>query len=125
MLLEDQELATKELNESIKRYADAVVKVGLYHKRLFDEAEKMFPYFVKYAKAEQHQQARLSSMMDNFYHEVLGMTCDARDKSVRMSLTRRFKKLLKKHVVDDPKYQVKLDGFLTQETFRQDIVSHP
>jgi hypothetical protein len=125
MLLEDQEFPTRELNESIKRYADAMVKAGSYHKRLFDEAEKMFPYFVKYAKAEQQEQTSLSSIMDNFYFEVLGLSCNAQDKSVRVSLTRRFKKLLKKRVVDDPKYQVKLDGFLTQDTFRQDVGPHP
>jgi hypothetical protein len=125
MLLEDQEFPTRELNESIKRYSDATVKVGSYHKRLFDEAEKMFPYFVKYAKAEQQQQTSLSSIMDNFYFEVLGLSCNAQDKPVRVSLTRRFKKLLKKHSVDDPKYQAKLDGFLTQDTFRQDVGSHP
>ncbi len=113
MLLENQELPTKELIESIKRYADAMVKVGYYHKRLFDEAEKMFPYFVKYAKAEQQEkQNSLPSIIDNFYFEVLGLSCDSQDKSVRTSLTRRFKKLLKKHVIDDPKYQIKLDEFL-------------
>jgi len=126
MLLEDLNFPIEELQESVKRYVDAKMKAESYYKRLHEEAEKMFPYFVKYARAEQQQkQTSLPSIIDNFYFEVLGLSCNAQDKSVRVSLTRRFKKLLKKHVVDDPKYQAKLDGFLTQDTFRQDVGSHP
>jgi len=126
MLLEDHDFPIKELHESVKRYTDAKMKTESYHKRLYEEADNMFPYFVKYAKAEQQEkQTNLPSIIDNFYSEVLGLSCDSQDKTVRASLTRRFKKLLKKHVVDDPKYQAKLDGFLTQDTFRQDVGSHP
>jgi len=106
-------LPSKELHESIKRYADAKLKADSYQKKIYDEAENLFLYFVKYAKAEQQEkQNRLPSIIDNFYFEVLGLSCDSQDKSVRTSLTRRFKKLLKKHVIDDPKYQIKLDEFL-------------
>jgi hypothetical protein len=113
MQLEENDFPARELHESVKRYADAILKVESYHKRLFVEAENMFPYFVKYAKAEQQEkQTNLPSIIDTFYCEVLGMSCDCQDKSVRASLTRRFKKLLKSHVINDPKYQVKLEEFL-------------
>jgi hypothetical protein len=116
----------KELHESIKRYTDAKMKAESYNKRLYEEAEAMFPYFVKYAKAEQQEKQKdLPSIIDNFYFEVLGLSCDSQDKFVRSSLTRKFKRLLKKHVIDDPRYQKKLDGFLYHDAYRQSVVSHP
>lgn len=116
MQLEENDFPARELHESVKRYADAMLKAESYHRRLYEEAESMFPYFVKYAKAEQQEkQTNLPSIIDNFYFEVLGMSCDCQDKSVRASLTRRFKRLLKSHVVDDPKYQIKLDKFMDED----------
>ena len=116
MQLEENEFPSRELHESVKRYADAILKAESYHKRLYDEAAKMFPYFVKYAKAEQQEnQVNLTSIMDNFYCEVLGLSCDSQDKSVRASLTRRFKKLMRKYGSDDPKYQIKLDKFMDED----------
>lgn len=112
----DLDLPMKELNESLKRYVDAKFKGETYRKRQCEEAETMFPYFVKYAKAEQQEnQTSLPSIMDNFYCEVLGLSCDSQDKSVRASLTRRFKKLMRKYVSDDPKYQIKLDKFMDED----------
>lgn len=116
MQLEENKFPSRELHESVKRYADAILKAESYHKRLYEEAEKLFPYFVKYAKAErQEKQTNLPSIIDTFYSEVLGMSCDCQDKSVRASLTRRFKKLMRKYVSDDPRYQVKLDKFMMED----------
>ena len=116
----------KELRESIKRYTDAKIKAESYYKRLYEEAETIFPHFVRYAKAEQQdKQKDLPSIMDDFYFEVLGLSCDSQDKFVRSSLTRKFKRLLKKQVVDDPRYQKKLDGYLPHDIYRQSVVSHP
>lgn len=116
MQLEENGFPTRELHESIKRYADSMLKAESYHKRLYEEAENMFPYFVKFAKSEQQEkQSKLPLIIDTFYSEVLGMSCDCQDKSVRASLTRRFKKLLKSHVVDDPKYQIRLDKFMAED----------
>lgn len=113
MLLENLNFPIDELQDSVKRYVDAKMKTESYSKQLHEEAEKMFPYFVRYAKAEQQQnQTSLPSIIDNFYSDVLGLPCNAQDRFVRSSLTREFKKLLKKHVADDPRYQVKLDEFL-------------
>jgi len=105
-------LPIEELHESIKRYTEAKLKADSYQKRLYNEAENLFSYFIKYAKNEYNEKPSLSEIMDNFYFDILGMSCDSQDKSIRASLTRRFKKQMKKHIVDDPKYQVKLDEFL-------------
>jgi len=98
--------------ESLKNYSDAKVKADLYLKRLSGEAEVLFSHFIKYAKKENTiQPRRFSELIENFYYEVLNMECNGKDKVIRASLTRRFKKLMKKHIADDPKYQVKLDEF--------------
>jgi hypothetical protein len=116
MQLEEGGFPTRELHESVKRYSDAMLKAESYHRRLYDEAENLFPYFVKYAKAEQKEkQTNLPSIIDNFYYEVLGLSCDSSDKSIRSSLTRRFKKLMRKHVSDDPRYQIRLDKFINED----------
>jgi hypothetical protein len=112
----ETDLPLKEINESLKRYVDAKLKVETYRKRLYEEAEAMFPHFVKYVKAEQQEsQVSLPSIIDNFYYEVLGLSHDSQDKSVRASLTRRFKKLMRKYVSDDPRYQIKLDKFMNED----------
>lgn len=110
------DLPLKELDESLKRYVDAKLKVETYQKRLYEEAENMFPHFIKYARAEQEEkQTNLPSIMDNFYCEVLGLSCGPQDRLVRSSLTRRFKKLMKNHISYNPRYQKKLDGFMGEE----------
>lgn len=116
----------QELHESIKRYTDAKMKAESYNKKLYEEAEVMFPYLVKYAKAEQQEkQEGLPLIIDNFYFEILGLPCDSQDSFVRSSLTRKFKRLLKKHIIDDARYQKKLDGYLSHDAYRQSVVSHP
>jgi hypothetical protein len=110
---EDLGFPIRELKESIKRYTDAKSKADAYQKRLYEEAENLFLYFVKYAKTEHTEKpTSFPTIIDNFYLDILGMPCDSQDKSIRASLTRRFKKMMKKHIIDDPKYQAKLDTFM-------------
>jgi hypothetical protein len=126
MTFDEQNFPIKELQESIKRYTEIKLKTDLCQKTLHDEAENLFLYFVKYAKNEHNGKPNsFSALTDNFYLDVLGMSCDSQDKAVRASLTRRFKKLMKKHIIDDSKYQVKLDEFLLRSDYRQrEISSH-
>ena len=124
MYSDERNFPIGELHESIKRYTEIKLKTDLYQKRLHDEAENLFLYFVKYAKKEQNGKPNsFSALIDNFYLDVLGMSCDSQDKAVRASLTRRFKKLMKKRIIDDPKYQIKLDEFLLRSDYRQQEIS--
>ena len=119
MSSDEDNFPIEELHESIKRYTEIKLKNDLYQKRLRDEAENLFLYFVKYAKNGQNEKPNsFTELFDNFYLDILGMSCDSQDKAVRASLTRRFKKLMKKRIVDDPKYQVKLDEFLLRSNYR-------
>ena len=109
----NQETLSRAAHESLKNYADAKMKADLYLKRLSGETEVLFSHFIKYAREENTIQPRsFSELIENFYYEVLNMECNGKDKVIRASLTRRFKKLMKKHVINDPKYQISLDEYL-------------
>ena len=69
MLLEDHDFPIKELHESVKRYTDAKMKAESYHKRLYEEADNMFPYFVKYAKAEQQEKQTNQTCVKSLWRE--------------------------------------------------------
>lgn len=113
MFIEEDDFPIKELHESLKRYSDAKTKVGLYQERLWNEAENLFSYFVKYARKEQNEDTySFSRILGNFYSDILNMDCDSKDKGVRASLTKRFKKLLKRHNTEGSRYQIKLDEFM-------------
>jgi hypothetical protein len=85
----------------------------LYLKRLSDETEVLFSYFIKYAREENTTQPHsFSELVENFYYEILNMECSGKDKVIRASLTKRFKKLMKKHIIDDPRHQIRLDEYL-------------
>ena len=109
----NQETLSKGAHESLKNYADAKMKADLYLKRLSEETEVLFSQFIKYAKEENTTQPHgFSELVENFYYEILNMECSGKDKVIRASLTRRFKKLMKKHVIDDPRHQIRLDEYL-------------
>lgn len=113
MTSEEHNIPLKELRESLKRYSDAKMKAYLYRKRQCDEAENLFSHFIKYAKEERNKgDYNFSKIIDNFYYEILDMDYDSKDRAVRASLTKRFKAIMKKHIINDPKYQVKLDEFI-------------
>ena len=100
-------------HESLRNYTDAKMKADLYLKRLSDETEVLFSHFVKYAREENTAQSRsFSELIENFYYEILNMECNGEDKVIRASLTKRFKKLMKKHIVSDSKHQIRLDEYL-------------
>jgi hypothetical protein len=110
---QDNENFSRSAHESLMSYADAKVKADLYLKRLSDETEVLFSHFIKYAREENNRQAHgFTELVNNFYYEILNMECNGKDKVIRASLTRRFKKLMKKHIVNDPKYQTRLDDCL-------------
>lgn len=99
-------------HESLKNYADAKMKADLYLKRLSDETEVLFSHFIKYVRKENILQPRsFSELTENFYCEILSMECNGENRVIRASLTKRFKKLMKKHIISDPKHQIKLDEF--------------
>lgn len=108
-----QDTSSRSAYESLKNYADAKMKAGLYLKRLSDETEVLFSHFIKYAREENTvQPRRFSELVENFYYEILNMECNGKDKVIRASLTKRFKKLMKKHVIDDPRHQISLDEYM-------------
>jgi hypothetical protein len=99
--------------ESLKNYTDAKMKADLYLKRLSDETEVLFSHFIKYAREENTIQPRgFSELVENFYYEILNMECNGKDKVIRASLTRRFKKLMKKRIIQDSRHQISLDEYL-------------
>jgi len=109
----NQETPPRSAYESLKNYADAKIKADLYLKRLSDETEVLFSHFIKYAKEENTiQPRRFSELIENFYYEILNMECNGKDKVIRASLTRRFKKLMKKRIIQDPRHQISLDEYL-------------
>jgi len=108
-----QEASLRGAHESLKNYYDIKMKADLYLKRLSDETEVLFSYFVKYAREENATQPRsFSELVENFYYEILSMECNCEDKVIRASLTRKFRKLMKKHIINDSKHQIRLDEYL-------------
>ena len=100
-------------HKSLENYSDAKIKADLYLKRLSDETEVLFSHFIKYARAENATQPRnFSEMVEGFYYEILNMECNGEDKVIRASLTKRFRKLMKKHIISDSRHQIKLDEYL-------------
>ena len=75
------------------------------------EVEKLYPYFREYVKSRKDEGVQsFSEVLAEFYSEVLELNDE--DKAVKSSITRRFKKLVKKHNVSDPRYQKTLDNFI-------------
>lgn len=110
--MSSDEFPIKELHESLKRYSDAKTKAGLYQQRLCDEAEKLFSHFIRYAQENNEEPRGFSSTVEAFYYDVLNMDCDFHDRTIRSSLTKRFRKLMKRHIKDNSTDQVKLDDFM-------------
>jgi hypothetical protein len=108
-----QETPSRSAHEALKNYYDLKMKADLYFKRLSDETEVLFSHFVKYAREENAKRSRnFSELVESFYYEILNMECNENDKVVRASLTKKFKRLMKKHITNDSKNQIKLDDYL-------------
>lgn len=112
MSRDEQDFSIENIQLSLKRYLDAKQKAGFYQKALQDESENLFSHFVKYAKEHDEEPCGFSEKIDGFYYEILNMSCDIHDRAIRTSLTRRFKKLMKRYVKDNSRNQVKLDEFM-------------
>ena len=97
---------------SLKRYSISRQKVNLDLETLQNESEKLFFHFIRYAKENDGESRGFSETVQGFYYDVLNLNCDFRDRTIRSSLTKRFKKLMKKYVRDNSTEQAKLDGFI-------------
>jgi hypothetical protein len=97
---------------ALKRYSIARQKASLYIETLQNESERLFSHFVRYAKENTGEPRGFSETLQAFYYNILNMECDSHDRAIRSSLTKRFKKLMKRHIRDNSNNQVKLEEFL-------------
>lgn len=102
----------EDVRLSLKRYSIAKHEVNLYIQTLQIESERLFSHFIKYAQEQCENSRGFSEIIEGFYSEILDMKCDLKDRALRTSLTKRFKKLMKRHLRDNSKYQIQLDEFL-------------
>lgn len=108
----DEQDLQNNIQTSLKSYSIAQQKVSLYYKILQNESERLFSYFVGYVKENNGEPRSFSETIRAFYYDVLNMDYDFHDRTIRSSLTKRFRKLLKRHTRDNSRNQVKLDDFL-------------
>ncbi len=97
---------------SLKRYSVARQKANLYRKAIQNESEGLFSHFMRYAKEYSGELCGFSETVQAFYHDVLNLNCDFHDRTIRSSLTKRFRKLMKRHIRDNSTDQVNLDDYL-------------
>lgn len=77
------------------------------------EAEKIYFCFRDHVlTVNDGQPYKFSEVLADFYTDTLNLK--ERDRAVKSSLTRRFRKISRKYNVSDPKYQKTLDDSLTQ-----------
>jgi len=80
---------------------------------LDSETERLYSCFRDYVKSRRGEQIQnVSEILAEFYSEVLGLNGD--DRAVKSSLTRRFKRLMRKYNSSDPRYQKTLDDFIEE-----------
>lgn len=103
---------TDNIQLSLKRYSISRQKANLYLETLQNESKKLFSHFIKYVKENNGEPHGFSETVQAFYYDVLNMNCDFHDRTIRSSLTKRFRKLMKKYAEDDSTEQIKLDGFI-------------
>ena len=90
---------------------DARYKSRVSSEVLDFEAERLYFHFRDYVKSRKGEQAQsLSEVLAEFYSELGFDGVDSR--GVRSSLTRRFKKLIRKYSASDSENQKKLDEFI-------------
>lgn len=100
----------KELKNSLHRYIEARSRSRLSSEILDSETEKLYSCFRDYVKSRKSEEVQgFSEVLAEFYSEVLGLNCE--NKDIKSSLTKRFKKLVRKYNVNDPQYQRTLDDF--------------
>ena len=103
----------QDVGASVKAYVEASRRASLSRGVLDSEAEKLYHCFRDYVKSMNCEQVQksFSDFLAEFYSEVLGLD-DKESRGIRSSLTRRFKKMIKKYNAGDSGNQRKLDEFL-------------
>lgn len=96
---------------SLKAYVEARRRSRLNSEALDSEVERLYSCFRDYANSRKGEGVQsFSGVLAEFYSEALEL--DGADSAVKRSLTRRFKKLMRKHDFSDPKYQRRLDEYI-------------
>ena len=106
---EPSPLPHDSLKDYLHNYMEARRAVHLSSEGLDSEAEKIYSCFWDYVKSRKEEKQSLTEILNDFYSEALGLK--EKDRAIKSSLTRRFKKLAKKYNAGDPKYQKTLDNF--------------
>jgi hypothetical protein len=88
-------------------------KSSISREILDSEAKKLYKCLVVYAKSYRDEGITdFSIILDSFYSDVLDLDPKLSSRGIKSSLTRRFKRLMRKNRVDDPKCQKTLDDFI-------------
>lgn len=78
------------------------------------EAEGIYKHFAAYAKAcREDGIISFSTILENFYSDVLDLDSNVGSSVVKISLTRRFRKIARKYTVSDPEKQRTIDDYIT------------
>jgi len=102
-----------EMKTSLRRYVKASHGSSLSREILDSEAKKFYRYFVAYAKScREDGITGFSAILESFYSDILDLDCNGSCRSVKSSLTRRIKSLMRKSYVNDPRYQKTLDRYI-------------
>ena len=101
----------EELKSCLRRYVEAKRKSSLSRDVSDSEAEKLFSYFQEYVRSRRDEEVQsFADVLDGFY-SVLGLGSDIENRNIRSSLTKRFKRLVRKYNASDSGSQRKLDEF--------------
>ena len=105
-------IPSQELRESVQRYVSTRRQVIRSLEALDQEADFLFSNLRSYVRTKREEGVTdFRSILESYYSEVLDIERYG-DRSVKSSLTRRFKGLVRKHSPSDPKYQKQLDTFV-------------
>jgi len=101
---------SSDVKTSVKAYVEARLRSGLSREVLDSEAKRLFSYFREYAQSKKGEQVQsFTGVLAEFYSEVGLDGIDS--KGIRSSLTRRFKKMIRRYNAGNSENQRKLDEF--------------
>jgi len=100
----------EDLKSIVKAYGEARLKVLAGLSDMDHYSLTLFKSFLLYIKERKEEKLTFQELMSQFFTEELEL--DKKDESVRLSLTRRFYNLAKKHV-RNPKKQGSLSPYLS------------
>lgn len=96
------------MKDSLRKYIEARRGLRLNSEVMDSEAERIYSCFRDYVISVNDGRAhKFSEVLADFYSDMLFL--EDRDRTVKSSLTRRFRKLSRKYNVSNPKYQKTLD----------------